>query len=67
MYYFEKCPKCGGKIMSVVLTSNPPINKKICEQCGTAWVKKTDFEQVVFNPDAEGYTEITSSTTIKEL
>lgn len=30
----EKCEICGGLIQNIALTSNPPIYKKICENCG---------------------------------
>lgn len=58
MHYIEKCPKCGGKIMTIVLTSNPPINKKVCESCGSSWSKTEEVAQMVFNPEEQGYTEI---------
>lgn len=29
-----KCSNCGGKIEEIALLSNPPIYKKICENCG---------------------------------
>ena len=43
--------------MTVVLTSNPPINKKICESCGSSWSKTSEVAQIVFNPEEQGYTE----------
>ena len=34
MFEMNKCPKCNSKIEEVALLSNPPIYKKICENCG---------------------------------
>lgn len=30
----ERCPNCGEKIECLALTSNPPIYKNICKNCG---------------------------------
>ena len=55
--YIEKCPKCGGTITSVTLTTNPPITRKICTKCNRSWTKKPAIVSVVFDPDKQGYTE----------
>lgn len=34
MFEMNKCPKCDGRVEEVGLLSNPPIYKKICENCG---------------------------------
>lgn len=34
MFKMNKCPKCGGRVENIALTSNPPIYKNICENCG---------------------------------
>lgn len=30
----ELCPKCGGVMMPIMLTSIPPINMRLCSRCG---------------------------------
>lgn len=30
----ERCPRCWNVVETVALTSNPPIYKKICRNCG---------------------------------
>ena len=34
MQIFYTCPKCGGDLRSMILTSNPPIEVKRCDNCG---------------------------------
>ena len=62
--YSEICPKCGGQIESFVLTSYPPINKKRCTKCGTAWEQKPVYITSVFNPEEQGYTETVSGGVV---
>lgn len=30
----ELCPKCGGVLMDLLLTSYPPIHVRKCSECG---------------------------------
>lgn len=39
MLEMNKCPKCGGRVENIALTSNPPIYKNICENCGELNIK----------------------------
>lgn len=56
--YSEMCPKCGGLIESITLTSYPPINKKRCTKCGATWEQQINYVISVFNPEEQGYTEV---------
>ncbi len=47
----ETCPKCGHDLMSLVLTSYPPIHKKECHNCGWSWSKTEEIVRVPFNED----------------
>lgn len=47
----ETCPKCGHDLISLMLTTNPPIPKKECIHCGWTWVGKS--EEVVRVPFVE--------------
>lgn len=51
MIVIETCPKCGHDLMDVMLTSNPPIPKKECCNCGWSWTGQAD--QVVRAPFIE--------------
>lgn len=64
--YSETCPKCGGAIEQLVLTSNPPIYKKRCTKCGASWERRPTYVTSVFNPVEQGYTEINSGVTSDE-
>lgn len=64
--YSEVCPKCGGFIESITLTSNPPINKKRCTKCGASWEQRINYVISVFNPEEQGYTEVNSGVTSDE-
>jgi len=54
MILVETCPNCGNNIQTIILTSFPPIPKKICNHCG--WTKIGEPEKVVFKvaEDSEG-------------
>lgn len=49
MLNINKCPKCGGRVEEVALLSNPPIYKKICENCGE--IKPNIVESVDWTKD----------------
>lgn len=42
MLIVETCPECGGDLMSLVLTSYPPISAKSCRNCGWYWEGKPE-------------------------
>lgn len=44
----ETCPKCGHDLVNIMLTSNPPIPKKKCWNCGWSWTGEP--EEVVRVP-----------------
>ena len=47
----ETCPKCGNYLQTIVLTSYPPIPKKICYHCGWSWIgDRESVEAVTFVP-----------------
>ena len=47
----ETCPKCGNYLQTIVLTSYPPIPKKICYHCGWSWIgDQESVEKVIFEP-----------------
>ena len=49
------CPKCGGDLMELTLTINPPIPKKQCKRCGWSWIgKKHGVVRIQFEPPKEG-------------
>lgn len=56
----ETCPKCGGRITEIALCSYPPKYRKICDNCRSVWEKNIDTTKIKFNPDEQGYTEISS-------
>lgn len=43
MFEISRRHKCGGRVENITLTSNPPIYKSICENCGefnsVGWTK----------------------------
>lgn len=46
----EICPECGGELMNIILTTYPPIPKKVCTACGWSWTgKREEIEQVPFD------------------
>ena len=46
----ETCPKCGGELMNIMLTTYPPISKKVCTACGWSWTgKREEIEKVPFD------------------
>lgn len=38
----ETCPKCGGELMNIMLTTYPPISKKVCTACGWSWAEEKE-------------------------
>lgn len=64
--YSETCPKCGGLIESITLTTFPSIHKKRCTKCGATWEQRPNYVTSVFNPERQGYTEINSGVTSDE-
>ena len=54
----EHCPVCGGIISEMILTCNPPIYKKTCENSGRSWQKSEKVKRTTFNPDDEGWEEV---------
>lgn len=57
MYVVETCPKCGGDLDVLVLTSYPPIPVRRCKKCGWYWQGKAEMPVYVpFHPIEEVYT-----------
>lgn len=48
MKIIETCPKCGHDLIDIMLTSNPPIPRKECWNCGWSW--EGEQEEVVRVP-----------------
>ena len=42
MIVVETCPKCGGDLETLVVTTYPPIPKKMCMRCGWCWTGKPE-------------------------
>ena len=62
MRIIETCPKCGHDIHSMVLTTNPPQEGKMCPNCGWSYIFKNNSDDVVrvpFDPNRHpfGYDE----------
>ena len=50
----ETCPKCGHDLFNMVITTYPPINRKVCQHCGWSWTGKIEpIKRIPFNPDNE--------------
>lgn len=63
MRIIETCPKCGGNLMNLILTTNPPIPQKKCFSCGWEWTGEA--EEVVRVPFCENtYMNTTNTATI---
>ena len=45
------CPKCGADLYDVMITTNPPINKKKCFNCG--WSSEEEQDKVIRMPYGE--------------
>ena len=56
MIVVETCPKCGGDLDVLTLTSNPPIPARRCRRCGWYWQGKMETPvRLPFHPvDKEG-------------
>ena len=52
MIIIETCPVCGHDLQDLVLTTYPPIPKKMCFNCGWSWTGKR--EEVVRLPFGGG-------------
>ena len=48
MIIIETCPKCGRDLRDEIITTNPPIPRKVCYNCGWSW--EGHPEQVVRVP-----------------
>lgn len=60
MIIIETCPERGHDLTSMMLASNPPIEKRQCLNCGWSWTGKR--EEVVRIPfDDNGFTSNTTN------
>ena len=50
----ETCPKCGGELKHISLTTYPPISKKVCTACGWSWTEERESDSYVPFDDKEG-------------
>lgn len=48
----ETCPKCGGELKHLSLTTYPPIPKKVCTACGWSWTGER--EKIKYVPVDKG-------------
>ena len=39
---FDKCPKCGGELLSLTYTTKPPTNAQRCTKCGWEYEEGKD-------------------------
>ena len=44
------CPKCGGDLQELCLTSLPPKYKVVCNSCGWSEIKKSEPLEIVRMP-----------------
>ena len=54
MFEMNKCHKCGGRVENIALTSNPPIYKNICENCGELNINDM-IKPMIIQPSNEIY------------
>ena len=48
MQIIYTCPQCGSDLQDITLTCNPPISKRVCNNCG--WNITEPIEDVVRIP-----------------
>ena len=65
MIIIETCPKCGHDLVDVILTSNPPIHKKECFNCGWSWTGEP--EKVIRVPFGGNATNTTNTVDTPSL
>lgn len=57
MIIIETCPKCGHDLRDEIITTYPPIPRKVCYNCGWSWEGQP--EQVVRVPLAATHIRMT--------
>ena len=62
MKIIETCPKCGHDLINIMLTSNPPIPKKECWNCGWSWTG--EIEEIVRVPFGGNATNVTEQPSL---
>lgn len=51
----ETCPKCGHELLSIALTTYPPIPCKQCPNCGWYWEgRPEEIIRIPFREDGDG-------------
>ena len=57
------CPKCGGDLVSLVLTSYPPQYKKECPNCGWSHTESDTITRIPYTvPKKEGNNSINTTS-----
>lgn len=55
IFQIETCPKCGGTLISLCYTTNPPIYAVRCFNCGWEYEeKRNEVVFIKFNLNEEG-------------
>ena len=50
----ETCPKCGHDLLSIIITTYPPIPCKRCPNCGWYWEgKREEIIRIPFREDGD--------------
>ena len=57
------CPKCGADLLSLVLTSYPPLYKKECPNCGWSHTESDTITRIPYTvPKTQGDNSINTTS-----
>lgn len=61
------CPKCGGDLQEIVLTSYPAQYQKYCSNCGWTHIEKEKIYRIPYTPDTSSFSILTDNTHYDEF